>query len=164
MNPHLEGRWQLERWISIVRLLAVPWAIAVVTLFSNDYPSLGYEFVAYLNNLAYQHKGGPVWLIGWGTPTLDAETIYGPLFTDGANLTTYSNNDINGLFPQAQVEMDEKKRRELYQRISKIWIDDAAAAPLYQQLDLYGASKRLNWKARSDEVLQAYSMSLKDGK
>jgi peptide/nickel transport system substrate-binding protein len=123
-----------------------------------------HEFVAYLNNLTYQHKGGPVWLIGWGTPTLDAETIYGPLFTDGANLTTYSNNDINGLFPQAQVEMDEKKRRELYQRISKIWIEDAAAAPLYQQLDLYGASKRLNWKARSDERIKATEMTLKDGK
>jgi peptide/nickel transport system substrate-binding protein len=123
-----------------------------------------YEFVNYLNTLAYQQKGGPVWLIGWGTPTLDAETVYGPLFTDGANLTTYKNADIDGLVAQAQTEMDEKKRRELYHRINKIWIEDAAAAPLYQQLDLYGASKRLNWKARSDERIQAWEMSLKDGK
>jgi peptide/nickel transport system substrate-binding protein len=123
-----------------------------------------YEFVNYLNNLTYQHKGGPVWLIGWGTGTLDAETVYGPLFTDGANLTTYKNADIDGLFAQAQTEMDEKKRRELYHRISKIWIEDAAAAPLYQQLDLYGANKRLNWKARSDEQIKAIEMTLKDGK
>src|SRR5262249_7994447 len=34
-----------------------------------------YEFVNYLNNLTYKHKGGPVWLIGWGTPTIDAETV-----------------------------------------------------------------------------------------
>jgi ABC-type transport system substrate-binding protein len=123
-----------------------------------------YEFVNYLNNLTYQHKGGPVWLIGWGTGTLDAETVYGPLFTDGANLTTYKNADIDGLFAQAQTEMDEKKRRELYHRINKIWIEDAAAAPLYQQLDLYGANKRLNWKARSDEQIKAIEMTLKDGK
>jgi len=123
-----------------------------------------YEFVNYLNNLTYQHKGGPVWLIGWGTPTLDAETVYGPLFTDGANLTTYKNADIDGLVAQAQTEMDEKKRRELYHRINKIWIEDAAAAPLYQQLDLYGASKRLTWKARSDERIKATEMTLKDGK
>jgi peptide/nickel transport system substrate-binding protein len=90
--------------------------------------------------------------------------VYGPLFTDGANLTTYMHPDINGLVAQAQTEMDEKKRREIYHRINKIWIEDAAAAPLYQQLDLYGANKRLNWKARSDERIQAWDMSLKGGK
>ena len=46
----------------------------------------------------------------------------------------------------------------------KLWVDEMPAVPLYQQVDLYGVSKRLNWKARSDEVLQAYTMSLKDGK
>jgi peptide/nickel transport system substrate-binding protein len=123
-----------------------------------------YEFVSYLNNLTYQHKGGPVWLIGWGTPTLDAETVYGPMFRTGANLTTYSNSDLDGLFDAAQKEMNEKARAELYHKINKIWIDDAAAVPLYQQLDLYGASKRLNWKARSDERIMATEMSLKEGK
>ncbi|HEV8471141.1 MAG TPA: ABC transporter substrate-binding protein [Methylomirabilota bacterium] len=123
-----------------------------------------FEFVNYLNNLTYQHKGGPVWLIGWGSPTLDAETIYGPLFRTGANLTTYSNPDIDGLFDLAQKEMDEKKRADLYHKINKIWVDDAAAAQLYQQLDLYGANKRLSWKARSDERIHAWEMSIKDGK
>ena len=33
--------------------------------------------------------------------------------------------------------------------------------PLYQQIDLYGANKRLNWKARSDEAIKAYDMSIK---
>jgi ABC-type transport system substrate-binding protein len=61
----------------------------------------------------------------------------------------------------AQTMMDEKKRLELYHRISKLWLEDAAAAPLYQQLDLYGASRRLSWKARSDERIKAYDMSLK---
>jgi len=28
-------------------------------------------------------------------------------------------------------------------------------------MDLYGASKRLAWKARSDELIKAYDMSLK---
>jgi len=122
-----------------------------------------YEFFNYLNNLVYPHKAGPVWLIGWGTPTIDAETIYGPLFRTNSNLGNYHNADFDGLFDQAQKEMDENKRLALYHQISKIWIEDAAAAPLYQQLDLYGASKRLNWKARSDERIKAWDMSLKDG-
>ena len=120
-----------------------------------------YEFVNYLNNLTYTHKGGPVWLIGWGTPTLDAETVYGPLFRTSANLTTYSNSDLDGLFDAAQKEMDEKKRAELYHKINRIWVEDAAAVQLYQQLDLYGANKRLNWKARSDELIKAYDMAIK---
>jgi len=34
--------------------------------------------------------------------------------------------------------------------------------PLYQQLDLYGATKRMVWKARGDESIKGYDMGLKD--
>jgi peptide/nickel transport system substrate-binding protein len=122
-----------------------------------------YEFVNYLNNMAYVHKAGPVWLIGWGTPTIDAETVYVPLFRSGNVLANYYNEDFNRMIDEAQTIMDEKKRLEQYHRINKLWIEDAAAVPLYQQIDLYGANKRLTWKARSDERLKAYDMSLKDG-
>jgi peptide/nickel transport system substrate-binding protein len=120
-----------------------------------------YEFVNYLNNMVYAHKAGPVWLIGWGQPTMDAEGIYVPLFRSGSLLSNYYNPDLDGLVDEAQRTMDEKKRLEIYHRINRLWIDDAAAVPLYQQLDLYGASKRINWKARSDELIKAYDMSLK---
>jgi peptide/nickel transport system substrate-binding protein len=120
-----------------------------------------YEFVNYLNNLVYVHKPGPVWLIGWGTPTVDAETVYGPLFRTGSNLGNYHNADFDGMVDQAQTIMDEKQRLALYHRINNLWIDEMPAVPLYQQLDLYGASKRLSWKARSDDLIKAYDMSLK---
>ena len=60
--------------------------------------------------------------------------------------------------------MDEKKRLAQYHRINKLWIEEVPAIPLYQQIDLYGANKRLAWKARSDELIRAYDMALKDGK
>ena len=120
-----------------------------------------YEFVNYLNTLVYVHKPGPVWLIGWGTATVDAETVYGPLFRSGSNLGNYHNPDFDGMVDQAQTQMDEKQRLATYHRINKLWIDDMPAVPLYQQVDLYGASKRLNWKARSDELIKAYDMSIK---
>jgi peptide/nickel transport system substrate-binding protein len=122
-----------------------------------------HEFVNYLNNMVYVHKAGPVWLIGWGTPTIDAETVYVPLFRSGNVLANYHNEDFNRMVDEAQTIMDEKKRREQYHRINKLLIEDAAAAPLYQQIALYGANKRLNWKARSDERLKAFDMSLKEG-
>jgi peptide/nickel transport system substrate-binding protein len=123
-----------------------------------------FEFVNYLNNMVYVHKAGPIWLIGWGTPTLDAETVYGPLFKSPGIFVNWHHEEFNRMFDEAQGIMDEKKRREQYHRINRLWLEEIPAVPLYQQVDLYGVSKRLNWTARSDEVLQAFTMSLKDGR
>jgi peptide/nickel transport system substrate-binding protein len=87
-----------------------------------------------------------------------------PLFHTGSLLSNYHNPDLDGMVDEAQKTMDEKKRLELYHRVNKLWIEDAAAVPLYQQTDLYGASKRLSWKARSDELIKAYEMSFKESK
>jgi peptide/nickel transport system substrate-binding protein len=122
-----------------------------------------HEFVAYLNNMVYVHKAGPVWLIGWGHPTMDAEAIYVPLFKAPGLFVNWDNPDFNGMTEEAQSLMDEKKRLAQYHKINKLWIEEVPAIPLYQQIDLYGASKRLNWKARSDELIQARDMALKSG-
>src|SRR5713226_505809 len=122
-----------------------------------------YEFVNYLNNMVYVHKAGPVWLIGWGQGSMDAEGIYVPLFRSGNQLSNYHNPDFDRMVDEAQTIMDERKRLEQYHRINKLWIEDQAAVPLYQQIDLYGASRKLNWKARSDELIKAYDMSFKEG-
>ena len=120
-----------------------------------------YEFVNYLNNMVYVHKAGPVWLIGWGTNSMDAETVYGPLFKSPGIFVNWHNEDFNRMFEEAQSIMDPKKRLEQYHRINRLWVDEMPAVPLYQQIDLYGVNKRVSWKARSDEVINAYSMSLK---
>jgi peptide/nickel transport system substrate-binding protein len=120
-----------------------------------------FEFVNYLNNMVYVHKAGPVWLIGWGHPTMDAEAIYVPLFKSPNIFVNWNNPDFNGMVEEAQSTMDEKKRLALYHRINKLWIEEVPAIPLYQQIDLYGANKRLAWKARSDELIRAYDMGLK---
>jgi ABC-type transport system substrate-binding protein len=60
--------------------------------------------------------------------------------------------------------MDARKRAEIYQRINRIWVDDAAAMPLYQQQDLYGVNRRLSWKARGDELIKGYEMAIRDAK
>ncbi|HXH82362.1 MAG TPA: ABC transporter substrate-binding protein [Candidatus Tectomicrobia bacterium] len=122
-----------------------------------------FEFVNYLNNMVYVHKAGPVWLIGWGTPTMDAETVYVPLFKSPGIFVNWHNEDFNRMVEEAQTITDEKRRLEQYHRINKLWLEEMPAVPLYQQLDLYGANRRLNWKARSDEVIKAYDMSIKEG-
>ncbi|MBI4591759.1 MAG: ABC transporter substrate-binding protein [Candidatus Rokubacteria bacterium] len=120
-----------------------------------------HEWGSYLNSMVYVHNAGPVWLIGWGTTTYDAETVYVPLFRSGKILSNFHNPDFDRMVDEAQTVMDPKKRLELYHRINRLWVDDAAAMPLYQQLDLYGATKRMVWKARGDERLKGFDMAVK---
>src|SRR2546430_11520592 len=121
-----------------------------------------YDFVTYLNNMVYVHKAGPIWLIGWGVGTTDAENVYVPLFKSPGIFVNWHNEEFNRMVDEAQAIMDDKKRLEQYHRINRLWVEEMPAVPLYQQLDLYGVSKRVNWKARSDEVIQAFSMSLRE--
>ena len=123
-----------------------------------------HEWGNYLNNMAYVHKAGPVWLIGWGTSAYDAETVYVPLFRSGKLFANYHNADFDGMVDQAQAIMDPKRRLELYHRVNRLWIDDAAAMPLYQQVDLYGATRRMAWKARGDEQIKGFDMAIREGK
>jgi peptide/nickel transport system substrate-binding protein len=122
-----------------------------------------FEFVNYLNNMVYVHKAGPVWLIGWGTNTMDAETVYVPLFKSPNIFVNWHNEQFNQMVDEGVAIMDDKKRLEQWHRINRLWVEEMPAVPLYQQVDLYGVSKRVNWKARSDEVIQAYDMSVKEG-
>ncbi len=120
-----------------------------------------FEFVNYLNTMAYVHKAGPVWLIGWGVAAMDAEPVYVPLFRSGKILANYANPEFDRMIDEAQAIMDEPKRLQQYHRINRLMVDDVPVVPLYQQVDLYGVSKRLDWKARSDEVIRAYDMAVK---
>jgi peptide/nickel transport system substrate-binding protein len=94
---------------------------------------------------------------------MDAEAIYVPLFKAPNIFVNWQNDDFNGMVEEAQTTMDDKKRLAQYHRINKLWIEEVPAVPLYQQIDLYGANKRVVWKARSDELIRVSDMALKEG-
>jgi peptide/nickel transport system substrate-binding protein len=121
-----------------------------------------HEGVTWLNNVLYVHKAGPVYLLGWGSGgSYDAEGVYDPLFRSGKILTNYYNSDLDAMNDEAKQSMDSKRRLDLFHRINRILIEDAAAMPLYQQMDLYGANRRLVWKARGDERIKGYDMAIR---
>ena len=57
--------------------------------------------------------------------------------------------------------MDRAKRLRLYAEASKVIKEEVPCAFIYQQVDIYGVSERLNWKPRPDERLFVFDMSLK---
>jgi len=112
--------------------------------------------------MAYSRNAGPVYLLGWGNSTYDADNTYFPWFHTGELLATYSHPEIDKLLEEARGTMDEARRLELYHNVAEKLAEDAAWVFLYQQEDIYGANNRLNWKARPDERLVMFDVAIKE--
>ena len=76
-------------------------------------------------------------LLGWSPSTGDADQGMYPVFHStqfppNSNRAFYRNADVDKLLDQARVEVDAKKRAELYKQAEKIIMDEAAWTFLYQ--------------------------------
>ena len=120
-----------------------------------------YEWTTYMNNIAYVHGGGPMWLIGWGNTTWDADYTYTPMFRTGQVLANFWSPEFNSLLEDGQTTMDPKKRLEIYAKADRLFVDEGMAISLYQQIDNYGVSRNLQWQARPDERIEGFSMAWK---
>ncbi|HTU00650.1 MAG TPA: ABC transporter substrate-binding protein, partial [Candidatus Sulfotelmatobacter sp.] len=120
-----------------------------------------YEWTTYMTKIAYPHGGGPIWMIGWGNTTWDADYTYTPMFRTAQVLSNYWNPDFNALLEEAETTMQPAKRQQIYAKVARFFIDDAPVISLYQQIDNYGVSRNLQWTARSDERIEGFSMQWK---
>jgi ABC-type transport system substrate-binding protein len=98
-----------------------------------------YEWTTYMNKIAYPHGGGPMWLIGWGTPPGMPMTPT-PRCSARAVLANYWNPEFNTLLDEAQTTMDSKKRSRSTSRWPRFWMEDLAGDLLYQQIDITGST------------------------
>ncbi|QOR34051.1 ABC transporter substrate-binding protein [Clostridium sp. 'deep sea'] len=107
-----------------------------------------------------------LWLIGWGNSTFDAGSTL-DFWVNSEHDTCYYrineqvNNKINNLLNKALKTVDDEQREKAYQEIIKQVNNDIGFVNLYQQVDLYGVSSRLNWKARPDESIRLYEASFR---
>ncbi|HEV8640368.1 MAG TPA: ABC transporter substrate-binding protein [Methylomirabilota bacterium] len=123
-----------------------------------------FEWTTYLNQMVFVHKASPMYLIGWGNTTWDADGTLSPVWRSGNPLANHYSTDFDGMIDEAQTSIDPKRRLETYARAQRLMLDEGAVLPLYQQMDLYGLSKRVNFQALSSEQLVGVWMSLRDGK
>ena len=123
-----------------------------------------HEWGTYLNQMTYVHGAGPMNLIGWGNTTWDADGTLTPTFRTGKIISNYHNPDFDGLIDEAATTVDVKARQALYSKALRIWLDDGAGIPLYQQIDIYGVAKRVKFQALSSEQLVGPWICLADQK
>ncbi len=111
--------------------------------------------------MLYAFKGNPAHILGWGGATFDADGTFFPLMRTNQVLSHFSNASLDSLIDQARSVMSQEKRQKIYSEACKIFQEEVPWAFVYQQVDIYGVSERVEWKARGDEKLIVFNMSFK---
>ncbi len=68
---------------------------------------------------------------------------------------------LDALMDGGATTMDKQKRLKIYFDAIKLIYEEVPWGWSYQQVDIYGVSERVDWKARLDERLEVFNMSFK---
>lgn len=117
------------------------------------------EWTTYVNQTS-QRALTPMYELGWGNDSYDADNTLTSLFSSDARLSTYANPQLDAILTDARFEVDPAKRQALYSKALTIIHDEAPWLFLFEYEDLYATSKRLVWQARPDELLLCDEMKL----
>ncbi|MCA1647820.1 MAG: ABC transporter substrate-binding protein [Chloroflexi bacterium] len=109
------------------------------------------EWAAYIKYLIAKTLT-PVAFIGMSTFP-DADPMLS-IHIAGNPYSYYANPQFEEVLKKARSTTDEGQRTALYKQATQTLHDDPPGIFLYQQVDIYGANKRVqNWKPRPDERL-----------
>jgi peptide/nickel transport system substrate-binding protein len=97
-----------------------------------------------------RREAGPIALMWWQAPLLDAQQVYGPLFRSGGPYANWHDDRFDALVDQAAITMEAAKRASLYREITGRWLEELPAVPLYQESWIYGMRKDLRISFRVD--------------
>ncbi|HTD37875.1 MAG TPA: ABC transporter substrate-binding protein, partial [Candidatus Limnocylindrales bacterium] len=118
------------------------------------------EWVSYYAQ-AFRRALSPMYMLGWGNITYDADNTLSSNLVSDATTSTYANPAVDKLVDAARYELDPGKRKALYAKALRIIHDDAPWLFLFQYEDLYATSKRLQWQPRPDEAIYVTEMRLR---
>ncbi len=107
---------------------------------------VSYEWPTYLDKAS---KGeADAFMLGWTGDNGDADNFLYVLLDEdniGSNNYTYfKNTEMHDLFIEAQTEVDEDKRNDLYKKAQEIIHEEAPWVPLAHSTPLLAASKDLS--------------------
>ena len=103
----------------------------------------------------------PMYELGWGNITYDADNTLSSQLTSEGLSSTYGDAQVDGWVRDARYELDPAKRKHLYSLAFHKIHDDAPWLFLFQYEDLYGVAKRVDWQARGDEAIYVTEMKVR---
>jgi peptide/nickel transport system substrate-binding protein len=117
------------------------------------------EWTQYVNQVS-NRSVTPIYELGWGNDSYDADNTLTSLFTASARLSTYSNPDLDKMVTDARYEIDPQRRQAIYSKALALIHEEAPWLFLFEYEDLYASTKRLVWQARGDELIYIDEMKL----
>jgi len=104
---------------------------------------------------------GDMFFLGWG-PALYGQGTVEPLFKADQTYASYGNNPIiDDKIARAIRIVDDKGRLAAYAELQHLLHDEAPWVFLWQQHDLYGVARTLDWAPRADEKVWMYDAKVR---
>ncbi len=100
-------------------------------------------------------RTGEMFYLGWG-PALEAQGTVAELFRPDRTYSGFGTPALTQEINQAIPIVDLQKRRAAWFRIQVMLYTEAPWIFLWQQHDLYGVNKRVNWQPHSAEKIFVY--------
>ena len=110
------------------------------------------EWGSHLTKIA-SRTAAPIFMLGWGQTSLDLDHYFEPIYHSKGAYSQKNDKELDNLIDKARYEIDVIKRKDLYSKIQKLVYDQAYLCPLYEQKDLFGVNKRVDWTPRGDEMV-----------
>lgn len=117
------------------------------------------EWSLYAGDMLAKRQPDDLFFLGLGAP-VDGQTDLNFIQKDySLNSTYWDNPQFEAIFAEYKKTLDEKKREEQRLQMHNLIWEDPPWIYLWNQVDFYGVSKKLNWTARADEriILQEAS-------
>jgi peptide/nickel transport system substrate-binding protein len=117
------------------------------------------EWGTQLDKIAKRNTG-EMFMLGWG-PAFDAEGTIGDLFVKDRTYSGFGDPALQTLIDAARPIVDPAKRKAAWDKVQEEVYKQAGWIFLWQQHDLYGVNKRLDFEPRADESIDAWRMKFK---
>jgi peptide/nickel transport system substrate-binding protein len=99
----------------------------------------------------------------WGSNSIfDADALLYALGHSSEAVSYIKDPDLDKLLEAGRIELDAKKRQELYAKAQQLVHERFYWIPISVQYTIEGVNKNLNYEASSDEMMRVYRASWKN--
>ena len=98
----------------------------------------------------------------WGSNSIfDADALLYALGHSSEPISYIKDPDLDKLLDAGRIELDPKKRQDIYSKAQKLIHERVYWIPINVQYTIEGVNKNLNYEASSDEMMRVYRASWK---
>jgi len=119
------------------------------------------DWALYAGDMLAKRQPDDLFFLGLGSP-FNAQAEFNYIHPDfSLNSTYWVNQDFIRLYDELRRTLDRNKRQQIINRLWEIAYDDPPWVYVWQQVDIYGVSNRLEWECRPDERILLHEARLR---